>query len=112
MLAVAVTPSEAAYAMARATAESISSADGAGIAWPIRSRAWSLKMPVGSPVLASWRISPPAGVGVALVTPAARMAAVLARASCPSSRLMKTGLSGVTESIHSRRGSGCPRHRV
>ena len=112
MCAVAVTPSDAAWASARASAESRCSAEGAGCARPIRSSAWSLKIPIGSPVFASRRISPPGGVGVALVTPAARMAAAFARASCPSSRLTNTGFAGVTESIHSWRGSGWPGHRV
>ena len=109
MCAVAVTPSEAAKASARASAESRCSGDGSGIARPTASRARSLKIPSGSPVLASRRISPPGGVGVSFVTPAARMAAALASASWPSRRLRKFG---VTESIHSWRGSGWPRHKV
>src|SRR5213592_1010760 len=112
MCAVAVTPSEAAKASARASAESRCSGDGSGIARPTASRARSLKIPSGSPVLASRRISPPGGVGVSFVTPAARMAAALASASWPSRRLRKAGLFGVTESIHSWRGSGWPRHKV
>ena len=46
------------------------------------------------------------------VIPAACIAAALARASWPSSLLRNTGLSGVTESIHSCRGSGCPGQSV
>src|SRR2546425_4486493 len=111
MCAVAVTPNEAAWASARASAVSRSSGDGSGLARSIRPSRPSLKMPSGSPVRASRRISPPGGVGVSLVTPAARMAALLARASWPSSRFTNTGLSGVTESIHSRRGSGWPGQR-
>ena len=69
-------------------------------------------MPIASPVFASRRISPPAGVGVSRVIPAALMAAALARASWPSSRFTNTGLFGVTESIHSWRGNGWPGQRV
>ena len=112
MCAVAVTPSDAAWASARASAESRCSGEGGGIARPIRSSARSLKMPIGSPVRASRTISPPAGAAVPRVTPAAFIAAAFASASCPSSRFTNTGLSGVTESIHSWRGSGAPRHRV
>ena len=47
------------------------------------------------------------------VTPALRAnAAVFAKAIWPSSRLMNTGLFGVTESIHPCCGSGSPRHNV
>src|SRR5207249_11698646 len=98
---VAVTTHDAAYASARARAESRWAGDGSGIARPTRSSARALKMPVGSSVLGSRRISPPEGVGMAFVTAAARMAAAFASASWPSSRFTNTGLLGVTESIHS-----------
>ncbi len=65
----------------------------------------SLRMPVGSPVAGSMTISPPGGTGVARVTPASFRAALLARIMWPSRRLTQTGLSGVTASIQSRRGS-------
>ncbi len=65
----------------------------------------SLRMPVGSPVTGSFPISPPGGAGVSLVMPASFRASVLATTMCPSKRLTHTGLSGVTASIQSRRGS-------
>ena len=105
MWPVAVTPRDAACARARARAESRCSGDGSGAACHTRSIARSLKTP---PLV----ISPPKGDGVATVTPAARIAAALASASWPSKRFTKTGLFGVTESIHSCRGRGAPRHSV
>src|SRR2546426_808505 len=111
MFPVAVTPSDAACASARANAESCRSIDGAGMAAPIRSSALSLKMPIGSP-RASRGISPPTGARVALVIIAARIAAAFANAMCPSRRDRKTGLCGVTESIQSWCGNGAPRHNV
>ena len=77
----------------------------------IKPSAWSLKMPVGEPSR-SRRTSPPEGVGVSRVIPAAFSAAALASPSCPSRRLIHTGLLGVTESIQACRGSGAPRHSV
>ena len=65
----------------------------------------SLRIPVGSPVAGSLTISPPGGTGVVLVTPASLRARLLARIMCPSRRLTQTGLSGVTASIQSLRGS-------
>ena len=61
-------------------------------------------MPVGSP-LASRTIVPPSGSFVSRVTPARRSASELASAMWPSSRLTKTGCSGVTASICCRVGS-------
>src|SRR5207244_3168198 len=57
MWAVAVTPSDAAYWSARASAESRCSGEGSGITVPMTSRARSLKLPSGAPVFGSRRIA-------------------------------------------------------
>ncbi len=93
--------------MAASSARSSSSGLDSGMAVATRSMALSLKTPAGRPS-ASRTISPPSTSGVASSTPAARRAAVLASAMCPSRRLTKTGWSAVTESIHSARGSSPP----
>ena len=100
MFDVAVTPSDAAYASARATAESSCSAVGAGMTASITSSALSLKIPMGAPCV-SRGISPPTGSRVSRVTLPARIAAAFASDMWPSTRLRNTGLFGVTESIHS-----------
>jgi hypothetical protein len=80
---------------------------GSGIALDMSSCALSLRMPVGSPA-ASRTIVPPATSFVARVTFALASARELARFMCPSSRLIQTGLFGVTESIQLRSGSAPP----
>ena len=64
-------------------------------------------MPVGRPAL-SRTISPPGTSFTSSPTLAARIAAVFASDMWPSSRLIHTGLSGVTASIQSRDGSSPP----
>ena len=71
----------------------------------------SLSTPVGSRVLRSRTMTPPGMSRVAREIFAARSAALLARPMCPSSRYTNTGLWGVTESIHSRRGNGASGQR-
>ena len=61
--------------------------------------ALSFSIPVGSPVLGSFTIKPPSGLGVSLVIPASLRAYEFARAMCPSNLSMKTGVFGVKSSI-------------
>jgi len=62
-------------------------------------------MPVGSPLTGSLTISPPGGETVSFPILASFKARLLTRTMCPSKRLTQTGLSGLTGSIHSFRGS-------
>ena len=101
-----VTPWAAALARARRRADPRSASLGFGMTASTRRIAASFKMPVGSPLDGSRKISPPQGSGVAASIPAARRAALLARPICRSLRLTNTGLLALSSSIHCLRGSG------
>ena len=107
MLCTAVTPCALTYAMAPASARSTIAAGAGGTTRSTTPIALSLNTPVNSPD-ASRTIVPPDTSFTSRVTPAALSAAVLARFMCPSRRLIHTGVSGVTESIHCRAGSSPP----
>ena len=102
-----VTPRSATYAIAASSARSCCAGVGSGTTPSNRLIALSLKMPVGLP-FRSRTMVPPSTSLVARVMPAARIAALLASAMWPSSRLTSTGWFAVTASIHSLAGSSPP----
>ena len=88
-----VTPSLFRCSWASLNDLSLSSLLGSGMRTLTIPAAFSLKTPVGAP-LGSRSISPPAGSGVASVTPAIRIAIEFTQTLCPSNDLQKTGLPG------------------
>ena len=98
-----VMPSENRCSCAVSRAWYQSSSVRSGSSGVTRLAAPSCSMPTGSPP-ASRSMRPSAGSGVDLSIPAARSAAVLTQAPCPSRLGRNTGLSATTASSRSRVG--------